>query len=146
MSHWQANSSRVESHCTCAALQSADSITVSWCYQMTITGMCQTARLIGFCDASSKAYAAVIYLRIEVDNNVNVTFVAAKTSVTPIRSVSIPRLELLSTLCCQDLWRVLKVHSSLSYNWMGLSAIQIWKWHFTGYKARTMSGSNLLEI
>ena len=60
--------------------------------------MCQTARLIGFCDTSSKAYAAVIYLWIEVNNNVSVTFVAAKTRVTSIRSVSILRLELLSAL------------------------------------------------
>ena len=81
-----------------AVLQSADSITVPRCYQMTTTGMCQTARLIGFCDASSKAYVAVNYLRIEVNNNVSVTFVAAKTHITPIRGVSIPCLELLSAL------------------------------------------------
>ena len=87
----------------CAALQSADSITVPQCYQMTTTGMCQTARLIGFCDASPKAYAEVIYLRIEVNNNVSVPFVAAKTRVTPIRSVSIPLLELLSALLLSQL-------------------------------------------
>ena len=58
----------------------------------------RAARLIGFCDASARAYAAVIYLRMEVNNNVGVTFVAAKTRVSPTRSVSIPRLELLSAL------------------------------------------------
>ena len=40
----------------------------------------------------------VIYLWIEVNNNVSVISVAAKTRVTPIRIVSIPRLELLSAL------------------------------------------------
>ena len=82
----------------CAALQAADSITVPRCYQTTNTGMCRAARLIGFCDASARAYTAVIYLRIEVNNNVSVTFVAAKMRVSPTRSVSIPRLELLSAL------------------------------------------------
>ena len=82
----------------CAALQSADSITIPRCYQTTTTGTCRTARLIGFCDASSKAYAAVVYLRIETDEDVSVIFVAAKTRVTPIRTISIPRLELLSAL------------------------------------------------
>ena len=65
---------------------------------MITTRAIQTVRLIGFCDASSKAYAAVVYLWIETDENVSVTFVAAKTRVTPIRAVSIPRLELLSAL------------------------------------------------
>ena len=56
---------------------------------------CQTDWI---CDASSKAYAAVVYLQIVVDDNVSVTFVAAKVRVTPIKSVSIPHLELLSAL------------------------------------------------
>ena len=46
--------------------------------------------------ASSKAYAAVIYLQREVNNNASVTVVATKMCVTPIISVSIPRLDLLS--------------------------------------------------
>ena len=99
----------------CAALQSADSITIPRCYQMITTRVIQTARLIGFCDASSKAYAAVVYLRIETDENVSVTFVAAKTCVTPIRAVSIPRLELLSALLLSRLMASIEValHSEL---------------------------------
>ena len=56
---------------------------------------CQTDRIL---DASFKAYAPVIYLQLEVNNNVSVTFVADKTRVKSIRSVSIPRLELLPAL------------------------------------------------
>ncbi|XP_045783685.1 uncharacterized protein LOC123879835 [Maniola jurtina] len=51
--------------------------------------------LHGFCDASKLAYAVVVYLRI-VDSagNRQVSLLAAKTRVSPIKQVSIPRLEL----------------------------------------------------
>ena len=50
-----------------------------------------------FADASEQAYGAVAYLRVVYeDNTTSVSFVAAKTRVTPLRAVSIPRLELLA--------------------------------------------------
>ena len=55
-------------------------------------------RLCGFCDASAKAYAAVVYLEIIVDQDSQFQFIAAKTRVSPITCQSIPRLELLSSL------------------------------------------------
>ena len=39
--------------------------------------------LQGFCDASSAAYAAVIYLKVEVESGSAISFVAAKTRVAP---------------------------------------------------------------
>lgn len=49
----------------------------------------------GSCDSSSKAYAAVVYSRvINKDGSIVVTLLAAKTKVAPIKTVSIPRLEL----------------------------------------------------
>ena len=54
--------------------------------------------LIGFCDASAGAYAAVVYLRIEGSAGTTVNFVVSKTRVCPVNKQSIPRLELLSTL------------------------------------------------
>ena len=54
--------------------------------------------LIGFCDASAGAYAAVVYLRIEGSAGTTVNFVVSKTRVSPVNKQSIPRLELLSTL------------------------------------------------
>ena len=49
-----------------------------------------------FVDASQKAYGAVIYERIEYEDQLmSVRLVAAKTKVAPIQSVSIPRLELM---------------------------------------------------
>ena len=48
-------------------------------------------QLHGFADASEKAYAAVVYL---VASNGKRTLIAAKTKVTPIKTLSVPRLEL----------------------------------------------------
>ncbi|XP_071652822.1 uncharacterized protein [Temnothorax longispinosus] len=50
-----------------------------------------------FCDASKKAYAAVIFARVECDSQVNVSFVSAKARVAPVTTMTINRLELLAT-------------------------------------------------
>jgi hypothetical protein len=63
----------------------------------------QSASLIGFCDASSKAYASVVYLRLESGGNFEIRFIAAKTRVAPIGGATIPRLELLSALLLSKL-------------------------------------------
>ena len=54
--------------------------------------------LYGFCDASKHAYAAVIYLVIESPSGRYIRFVVSKTRVSPLKSQTIPRLELLSAL------------------------------------------------
>ena len=63
----------------------------------------KVAQLVGFCDASSKAYAAVVYLRLEDGDSVDIKFLAAKTRVTPVHGITIPRLELLSALLLSKL-------------------------------------------
>ena len=57
-----------------------------------------SATLYGFCDASTKAYATVVYLVLKTETEGSVQFVAAKTRVAPLKSQTIPRLELLSAL------------------------------------------------
>ena len=54
--------------------------------------------LYGFCDASFTAYAAVVYLVKEVDGVKCSSFVACKTRVTPLKTVTVPTLELLSAV------------------------------------------------
>ena len=72
----------------------------------------KSAGLIGFCDASSKAYAAVVYFRLETEaHQVSVKFVAAKTQVAPVGGATIPQLELLSGLVLSKL--IDNVHTAL---------------------------------
>ena len=57
-----------------------------------------TYALIGFCDASKRAYGAVVYLHIRTAAGSHVKFLAFKTRVSPLQPQTIPRLELLSAL------------------------------------------------
>ena len=53
----------------------------------------------GFCDASTKAIAACIYLRLIHQNNTySVQLLCSKTNLAPIKQLSIPRLELIGCL------------------------------------------------
>lgn len=49
-----------------------------------------------FCDASKDAYAAVVYLRSESEDDVVVQIVQAKARVAPLKKLTIPRLKLLA--------------------------------------------------
>ena len=79
-----------------AMLKGAKTITVPRCVYCSMS--LGRARLVGFCDASAKAYAAVVYLQLEDGESVGVRFLASKTRVTPVSGTTIPRLELLSAL------------------------------------------------
>ncbi|UYV81895.1 hypothetical protein LAZ67_21000067 [Cordylochernes scorpioides] len=51
-----------------------------------------------FGDSSKRAYATVAFLRSVQDGVVHVSLLAAKTRVAPLKSITIPRLELLACL------------------------------------------------
>lgn len=55
-------------------------------------------RLYGFCDASITVYAAVVHLVEEADGRKCSSFVTSKTQVAPLKTPTIPRLELLSAV------------------------------------------------
>ncbi|GBN68892.1 hypothetical protein AVEN_157386-1 [Araneus ventricosus] len=62
--------------------------------------------LHGFSDASEKAYGAVIYLQSVCNSSDNNTFLlCSKYRVAPIKSVTIPRLELVACLLLAQLTR-----------------------------------------
>lgn len=69
--------------------------------------------LIGFCDASEKAYAACVYIRVVCNDNVSVSLLCGKSKVAPIKVQSIPRLELCGALLLAQLIRsVVDIYSS----------------------------------
>ena len=67
-------------------------------YLTELEGTVESFHLVGFCDASTGAYAAVVYLLIKTDTAHAVRLVSSKTRVSPTQGQTIPRLELLGAL------------------------------------------------
>ena len=67
-------------------------MTIPRCYSWSLDKASSKHSLFGFCDASSRAYAAVVYVRIETDVGNSVEFVASETRVSPVEGQTIPRL------------------------------------------------------
>ncbi|GFW40573.1 uncharacterized protein TNCV_4824091 [Trichonephila clavipes] len=68
-------------------------------FQNFLPSNATTIQLHCFSDASKKAYGTVAYLRLELnDGNIISSFVASKGRVAPLKTLSIPRLELMGAL------------------------------------------------
>ncbi|XP_068240256.1 uncharacterized protein [Palaemon carinicauda] len=65
--------------------------------------------LHGFGDAYEKGYGACVYLRVPVENgSYKVSLVSSKPGVAPIKTITMPRLELLGSLLCSRLVNFVK--------------------------------------
>ncbi|UYV74134.1 hypothetical protein LAZ67_11002214 [Cordylochernes scorpioides] len=68
-------------------------------------GLIHSLELHGFCDASESAYSSVVYMKSRFKSgHVQVTLIAAKTKVAPLKATSIPRLELCAALLLSNLY------------------------------------------
>ncbi|UYV70904.1 hypothetical protein LAZ67_8001068 [Cordylochernes scorpioides] len=68
-------------------------------------GLIHSLELRGFCDASESAYSLVVYMKSRFKSgHVQVTLIAAKTKVAPLKATSIPRLELCAALLLSNLY------------------------------------------
>ena len=57
----------------------------------------KTCQLHVFCDASERGYGACIYLRtVDINGDVKTRLIMSKAKVSPVKQISIPRLELLA--------------------------------------------------
>ncbi|XP_047988458.1 uncharacterized protein LOC125228055 [Leguminivora glycinivorella] len=85
-----------------------------------------------FCDASEKAYASVAYWRfVREDGKIWVALVTSKSRVTPLKPVSIPRLELQAAVLGTRLaCAIEKDHDTIKpakrYFWTDSSAVISW--------------------
>ncbi len=87
--------------------------------------------LHGFCDASSVAYGAAIYLRtVSKDGTTSTTLVIAKARVLPVKPITIPRAELLGAhLLARMLSHtssLLEIPPSQVYAWTDSEIVLYW--------------------
>ena len=69
---------------------------IARCYRDTFAEITETT-IHSFADASEEGYGACVYRRdIDIENNVHVSLVMARSRVAPMKSVTIPRLELMA--------------------------------------------------
>ncbi|XP_036346973.1 uncharacterized protein LOC118756307, partial [Rhagoletis pomonella] len=74
-------------------IQSVKHLSVPRCYSLMLP-VAEEIQLHIFVDASSLAYAAVAYLRIKKGDKIDVAMVCAKSRCSPLKGMTIPRLEL----------------------------------------------------
>ena len=71
-------------------------------------------QLHAFGDASTTAYGTCIYIRVKSTGKFQCSLVAARTRVAPIKLISLPRLELLSSLITARLCEYVRTALSIS--------------------------------
>ena len=103
-------------------------IKLTRCYYLPDVKPCDT-EIHGFCDASLQAYTAVLYMRsVYPDGSFSAKIIASKTRVAPVKTLNIPRLELLGAVLLglgNTVNKVLTHQYKFTY-WIDLTAVLYW--------------------
>ena len=81
----------------------------------------QTVEIHGFADASKLAYGAVLYMRLIQNAKAILSLQVAKLKVAPVKTLSIPRLELCAALLLTRL-----THNFYSTSTMSIANVHLW--------------------
>ncbi|XP_062708877.1 uncharacterized protein LOC134288337 [Aedes albopictus] len=83
-----------------------------------------------FCDSSEEAFSCAAYLRLEVNSVAQVVLIGSKTKVAPLKTISIPRLELKAAVLGTRLLETLQSYHSLPISkrflWSDSSTVLSW--------------------
>jgi len=89
-------------------LPQLEQFTVDRCLKSSCVGNIVYVELHHFCDASEHGYGAVSYLRsVNANGDIHCSFVLGKSRVTPLKSMTIPRLELTAATVAVKLDKII---------------------------------------
>ncbi|KAL7726124.1 hypothetical protein ACLKA6_002594 [Drosophila palustris] len=86
-------------------------------------------QLHAFCDASISAYGACVYLRSEINGSISSQLLCAKSRIAPLKTLTIPKLELSAALLISELLSSVKKSVSFAcdiYCWSDSSIVLSW--------------------
>ncbi|XP_071580897.1 uncharacterized protein [Temnothorax nylanderi] len=107
-------------------------------------------QLHGFCDASKKAYGAVLYLKSTTSSGIHIVrLICSKTRVAPIKKLTLPRLELsaadLLGKLCEAATKSLRIHLDEEFFWSDSMIVLHWI-QTSPHRSRTFVANRVSQI